>query len=442
MWHDDFKTETSAPPGREPVQCGEKWHYQVGQCPACMLARIGSDEDVLFALFAGMVGRMKDRATGTDILRGIVGFEKVKSKRLRFVRYWIKASNGGDQLLFDAGTLGLKMKKMRAEWKEQQRMHRYPDRGEHRSTRYNQPSLDSTTTQSRTSHETERSRSRSIADAGHQHRENRSLSPHDPKLGPNPRPSNVDRLSPGAPMGFSMPSFRDRVSTKPLSQPTEQHLLGRLASNMSTLTVYPDDSISSVGSHPAPLRTKAQKAASQDYPADHKRHDSVVGDLPTLPQRWPSTRRPNHPSPYSIASTRTIMSYDGGASPRAPISKSTPIIDPLDNPLYDPPQTQEQLVDKYRNMLASHTNAYANPFANDESDDDAITLPPPRPMSMYSAFGNGAFDEDAFEGADEELEEDEVVCDRDDRECGLLRTPKVGVDRRSSTASTNWEDLY
>ncbi|KAI4955327.1 hypothetical protein J4E91_001185 [Alternaria rosae] len=78
MWQPNFSLGASAPPGHEPVQCGTKWHYQTDQCPACMMARMGSDVDVLFALFAGMVGRFNSKAfTIMDAIRSAddLGFE-------------------------------------------------------------------------------------------------------------------------------------------------------------------------------------------------------------------------------------------------------------------------------------------------------------------------------------------------------------------------------
>ncbi|EDU43522.1 conserved hypothetical protein [Pyrenophora tritici-repentis Pt-1C-BFP] len=107
MWNVDFSLEASAPPGHEPVSHGSQWEYQRDGCPACMMARIGSDEHVLFALFANMVGRFN-----TKSLTSTGGWKKTRSKRLRFVRYWVKATHDGDTTLSYAGELGLKMKQL------------------------------------------------------------------------------------------------------------------------------------------------------------------------------------------------------------------------------------------------------------------------------------------------------------------------------------------
>jgi hypothetical protein len=116
MWRKDFKTDTSAPPGRTPIHGHTKWAYQTDQCSACMLARIGSDKNVLFALYAGMIGRFPlhkliSRTVSLAEFRASK-LNDLKSKRIRFVRYWIKACRNGDSLLHDAAELGIVLRKM------------------------------------------------------------------------------------------------------------------------------------------------------------------------------------------------------------------------------------------------------------------------------------------------------------------------------------------
>ncbi|KAJ4373333.1 hypothetical protein N0V83_003627 [Neocucurbitaria cava] len=372
MWQHDFQADLSAPPGRQAIQCGDKWSYQVDQCAACILARIGSDEGVLFALFAGMVGRMKDKASGMDVLRGIVGMEKVKSKRLRFVRYWVKAaSRGGENAVFEAGELGLKMKGLRHEWKVQQRRLR-DGKNLQPAPKPNMP---------RQSHETE-SAGRLFTDAEsvigiditvpYQPKEWSPLNAHDPKLGPNPRPSNAIPLSPAALLGFGIPGFRDSDPHSPHAESESKPPLARPPSTSSDTTIHPGSSISVAHLRPPPLR----------------------------PQK--------------------------------------------------PPKMQEALVEKYRAMLAAHSNAYAShPIYEEEEDgdDDASSgndLPKPRPTSMYESFGNTGFDDDKFEGVDEEVEEIEEEDGEDVGEWRAPQTPNVATYRRPSvaSASTGWDGLY
>ncbi|CAO2652578.1 Nn.00g008610.m01.CDS01 [Neocucurbitaria sp. VM-36] len=453
MWYPDFTMEMSAPPGRRPAQCGSKWCYQIDQCPACMLARIGSDEDVMFALFAGMVGRMKDKATGIDVLRGMVGLEKARSKRLRFVRYWIRASRGGDSMVFEAGELGIKMKRLRHEWKVEQRYLR--DAQHLDRTTHNSYEVERRRTTSEVGHR--QGASVQCDDTGsvigiditepYQPKEWSPSNAHDPKLGPNPRPSNVMPLSPAAPLGFDISSLRDSDSRSPNGESRANATLARPHSNGSDTTVHPGSSVSVAQLRPRPLRpkkspTKVSAPSVHDASAKqprHSRQDSVLGDLPSLTRHLPSTRRPGQqPSIiHSLASTRTIMSYDGCASSRTPVAASRNIVLPLDSPVYEIPQTQEQLVEKYRAMLAAHSEAYCI----SDGEDDPSSLPRPRPNSMYSSFGNRAFDDNAYEAADEECE-DEGGRDKEVGQCSPLQTPNMGTYRRPSVASTAWDDLY
>ncbi|KAF2026766.1 hypothetical protein EK21DRAFT_73509, partial [Setomelanomma holmii] len=117
MWRTDFKPESSAPPGRIPIlKGGDIWAHQKDDCAACLLARIGSDEDVLLALFAGMVGRFPThkttgRRTDAAELR-VAHLESPKSKRIRLLRYWLKSSRGSDTLFYEAAELGIKLKNL------------------------------------------------------------------------------------------------------------------------------------------------------------------------------------------------------------------------------------------------------------------------------------------------------------------------------------------
>lgn len=456
MWQSDFEIEASTPPGHEPVQGGEKWAFQTDKCPACILARLGSDCDILFALFAGMVGRMKDKATGTNNGHGVVSFEKIRSKRLRFVRYWIKASPSGNQLLFDAGRLGLKMKQMRREWKMEQRRlrhekHSYPirhgseaimaqgpqSRGEFCANHEGGCARSSGTSvcRHRMSHHDAILESGANTDTTepYQPTDFASSIKHDDKLGPMPRPSNLHCLTPMGPLGFDVSRFCESIS-KTTHTPSR-----RPPSSVSNLTVRPEDSISSVGEArlPAPLRPhrpEAPKLESQTEPRTHDRHDSVIGDLDTLPQRWPSLRQPGQPSLCSIALSQTIASYDGGSDSARKAFPHHTRQDPLDNPFYNTLQMKDQLVEKYRIMLASPADALLD-------QDVASTLPPPRPQSIYSAFGSNEFEESKFEAADVE-EEGEWDNEEMDANAGEVTPPLTPRGRRPSDTGTSGDDLY
>ncbi|KAF2466414.1 uncharacterized protein BDR25DRAFT_377561 [Lindgomyces ingoldianus] len=116
MWRCDFTSAMSVPEGREPLCVGEfyngvfisKWKFQHDKCPACMLARIGSDWRVCFALLTGMVGRRRKKYIGTR--------ENVKSKRVRWVRYWLKGFRHGGKLVDDAWDLGEELRRTKRAW--------------------------------------------------------------------------------------------------------------------------------------------------------------------------------------------------------------------------------------------------------------------------------------------------------------------------------------
>ncbi|KAG9191953.1 hypothetical protein G6011_10687 [Alternaria panax] len=403
MWQPDFNVEASAPPGHEPIQCESKWHYQQDQCKACMLARIGTHEHVLFVLFAGMVGRFNTKTfTTMDALRSVAGRDSIKSKRLRFVRYWVRKTLG-DTALLRAADLGLELKHLRLQWKyEQQR----------------QPQLLSHIRMQKTPNRTLEQRPPTAAETFHrrpfgnsaistadsqQYHQAAVPKLFDPKLGPNPRPPDVERLSPAEDMGFELElsSMRERTYTVPKDQKDIHPALRRYpasallrsptnaskrsnetrGSSDSEHTFRPGDSMSDDSPHPGLL-----------HPA-YLRADSVLNIAPSNPS-CASTKL----YAPSVATTRTIASYNGGPSSRANH------VDPLDNPIYNHIETQEERVEKYRRLLATRSDS--DPFA--EYEDEAIALPKPQRQSMYSAWGDVAFDGSRFDKIDEEIAEDEI----------------------------------
>ncbi|KAF2259341.1 hypothetical protein CC78DRAFT_72506 [Lojkania enalia] len=112
MWRRDFDALEQTPEGRQPI-ISDKWSYQENQCPACMLARIGSDTQVLSALYAGMVGRYSSKKVGKK--------DKSRSNRVNFIRYLLKQSDSGEKLVDESWDLGKEMKRVREGWREHQR---------------------------------------------------------------------------------------------------------------------------------------------------------------------------------------------------------------------------------------------------------------------------------------------------------------------------------
>lgn len=111
MFSPEWTLVESAAPGKQPIDTGDKWARQENGCPACMLARLGSDHKVLFALYACMYGRLRSTSGGQR------GVKAVRSKRLRFVRYWMKTHSNGTQAAEEAYDLGVQLKTVRRESK-------------------------------------------------------------------------------------------------------------------------------------------------------------------------------------------------------------------------------------------------------------------------------------------------------------------------------------
>jgi hypothetical protein len=162
-------------------------------------------------------------------------------------------------------------------------------------------------------------------------------------------------------------------------------------------TLEPDDRMSFVAPRPALLhppltldRKPLQRLRSMN---NDLRADSIHNIAPSMIS-CASTKL----YAPSVATTRTIASYNGGPSSRANY------VDPLDNPIYNYIETQEERVEKYRRLLATRPDS--DPFA--EYEDDAMVLPRPQRQSMYSAFGDNAFDDSRFDRIDEEIAEDET----------------------------------
>ncbi|KAF2787390.1 hypothetical protein K505DRAFT_421811 [Melanomma pulvis-pyrius CBS 109.77] len=105
MWHSDYTIHASTPQGLEPIDAGEKWKFQESGCPACILSRIGVDKDVVFALLVGIVARYSNRQIGNR--------NDLRSKRVKWTRYWVKAFPGGEGAVDDAWDLGQEIRRIR-----------------------------------------------------------------------------------------------------------------------------------------------------------------------------------------------------------------------------------------------------------------------------------------------------------------------------------------
>jgi hypothetical protein len=392
MWRKDFKAEMSAPPGRTPIEVDEKWGYQTNGCPACVLARIGADDDVLRALYAGMLARFHTSklVSGKVSLRdlSVAKLDHPKSKRVRFVRYWLKASNGGDALLFEAAELGLAIKALHRQWKDEQRAgcaSMYGGMVSLGGTMVRDSwgaGTDTANTSSPTAsptrvtthperHMQPSAQTVSVTSSAHIPVDTTVRRPPstNSKIGPRPRPSNVHPHTPLSDLGFGLPGSSSR-------------------SDVSTLG--PDDSVSVTV---APLRIRknvgARDTVIANYPprrdSSHEDAERVYGHTPRETLRHssravpPSSSSRHPPRSTSLASTVTISSYDGNRTPRAQ--------------------------DQARSALQTG-------------------IPVPQRQSMYFGYAD-AGQVDLFEGVDEDVVDEEGEGEQEDM-----------------SVQTNWEDLY
>ncbi|KAF1980297.1 hypothetical protein BU23DRAFT_625497 [Bimuria novae-zelandiae CBS 107.79] len=126
-----FTVHDCAPEGHEPIWPGhvdEKgafvsdWGYEQSQCPACILARIGSDISVLFALLAGMVARISRRRRGSK--------NKLRSRRVLFVKTWLEACGDGKEFVDDAFWLEEEMRGIKRELNREEHQAKKPAQNE------------------------------------------------------------------------------------------------------------------------------------------------------------------------------------------------------------------------------------------------------------------------------------------------------------------------
>lgn len=335
----------SAPPGKTPIDTGAKWAYQQNGCPACMLSRIGSDADVLFALFVGMCGHLRSRSGGQK------GVEKVRSKRLRFVRYWMRTHTKGDQAAREAYDFGKELKAVRHDAKASLRR-------VGQSTRFRRHDLDGHVD--------------AAVDLSDPYNP-KDWTMKDPKIGPEPplNPLTQMIIDSWETSTSSSKSSTGNQRTSINFQPPTPHTHKFTNSIPSTHTVD-DDTL-------APLPTLTR--------ANLKRHDSVhststsTSTQPTRPTSSIYSRRTFTTSIASFNAPDTVSDYARG---------------------FDPLETTEERVDRYRRLLAplpydTTTNVSKGkatvPFGG-------RLLPKPSRTSMYSAFGEDGRSGEEFDIVD------------------------------------------
>jgi hypothetical protein len=352
MWRTDFRSDTSAPPGRDPIPGNSEWSYQIDQCPACMLTRIGSDKQVLFALYAGMIGRFPKHKLSSVKLSleelTVHTLDNPKSKRIRFVRYWLKASTVGDTSLLEATNLGIVLKKLYREWK--------------RDAKSNRPSIYGI--------------QYNLISMGESHQHTNGLYPHlvDPKIGPQPRSNRLNPHSPLEHLGFKTSSHRARVSTRT----SKLHLASEsITDSDSDSTVYPEDSISQHN----PVASLGIKTAHH-----RKRQDYVAPNSPLMPHRL-DTR----PGAANLPDSNKKTSRASSSTYRSPTKASGVSMCP-----------------SHIHTVFSHSTdriSLASTATTMSYDREGHDLPVPQRQSMY--FGYGYEMRDPFEDMDEIQESDD-----------------------------------
>jgi hypothetical protein len=275
MFDKDFAPSKVTPALRPPISTGKKWSYQADRCTACMLARVGSDDKVLLALYAGMLAhfpsyKLASRRIDHDDLTP-EALENPKSKRVRFVRYWLKECTNSDAQVRQAAELGIVMKKANKSLKFERKATKHQQNEGDWSLAGESVSVDSTPSPIGDEHRTNSS-------------QRRPSNPFaDPKLGPQPRAAGLDPHSPAETLGFNVPSPRRHYGNRKHSHESQRGLLdpeSDLDSDFEEYndsddddgadTVLPNDSVSMAPSHSAypmsPLREPMPQIPDQYIP--------------------------------------------------------------------------------------------------------------------------------------------------------------------------------
>ncbi|KAF2828014.1 hypothetical protein CC86DRAFT_203175 [Ophiobolus disseminans] len=383
MYRRDFKLELSAPPGREPINRGVKWAYEADQCPACILGRMGSDERVLYALVAGMIGRFPAgkivHGKGRSAELTVGKLDNPKSKRLRFVRYWIKALTKDQTLLHEALELGIRLKKIHREWKDARRTERV-------SVYDGQYSLNGTP---RHSHEASAGRNSVAQDPFRDPERPPTVvgweflqdSPHGSQVTEQPR-------TVGDASNQQHPALRPHPSVHRTSSSRSNHSSSRdRRPSSSQRHPTPREHIPSAFLAPPPVIDGLSTTSTLSPSDSISQVSSARVSLLRINKQLPNPHDPtiiNYPPPPAPSTTSTIKSYDGGNVAGAYYN-------------FDPSLTEEERLRRYKALLQG-----PNPFLDEERS--VLGMPRPRTESIYGDYGAGG-EEDPFGDVDVEGEE-------------------------------------
>ncbi|KAF2622475.1 hypothetical protein BU25DRAFT_415205 [Macroventuria anomochaeta] len=394
MFIAEWTLAESPPPGVPPIDTGDKWAYQKNGCPACMLARIGSDEGALFAIFAGMNGHHRSRSGGQK------GVDKIKSKRLRFVRYWMHTHTNGDQAAQDAYDLGVELRELHRDAKSYLRRSRQP-------TQYTRDSLDEVPVTARHCLDDQEEACLDISDPYNP--KDWTTNTHDPNIGPIP------------PLDPTIPTIIEGWNNKPVPDLPRASILIQSPTPHFTKSTHSFHAVHTIENDtlaPLPLLSHANL----------KRRDSVLGSSgpPIYPPR-PASSIYSSPSRLTLATS--IASYNNPTS--APHQTRTQ--------RYDPMESLEERLDKYRNMMARTSFERKANKGEATMEFQGRLLPKPSRVSMYSAFGEEEHGGEefkmvhvtpppspGFEGIGEEYAEDKWDGDDVDVVPDALRPQKRG----------------
>jgi hypothetical protein len=115
MYRAEFTLEGATPCGFQSIPA-HRWIFERNECPACMLARMGSDAVVLAALVSGIVGRSSSRHVGRT--------DSVKSKRIAMLKYWMLLHEQGRERFEEAWELGKVLRRVHKALKKRERAKR------------------------------------------------------------------------------------------------------------------------------------------------------------------------------------------------------------------------------------------------------------------------------------------------------------------------------
>lgn len=378
MFSSEWTLVGSAAPGKHPIDTGDKWARQENGCPACMLARLGSDHQVLFALYACMYGRLRLSSGGQK------GVKAVRSKRLRFVRYWMKTHSDGTQAAEEAYNLGVQLKVVRRESKYALR----------RSTQNARDSLDQTPVTPRHWLDDHNLAALDISEPFHP----------DNTAGLNVTLANIQ----GTKINVQPPTPTPRMSIPPMpfTQPTPPQ----------TPAPHRRDAVFSTTSTPRP------RPASSIYSVqDPVQNPSVTTLRAPRPAFYAYSLNDPNRSRFTIASS--ILLYNDPTQPSKPrgfdpLKTTDEWMDkwttPKDSILRDydfgsPPKDDRQnaYMAKYRtpqpfDAKANRREAVVleGDFRNGVVHHEGQVLPKPNRCSMYSAFGEEGNNGEEFEIVD------------------------------------------